>query len=106
MSVRDDFTVRLGETWTYVVSCTDADGSAVSPATADWKLEELDGTTVLALTQISGIIIGVSTCTITVQTSNQSGVLPGAYRHRLKITDAGGAISRQVHGQIQVLADD
>jgi hypothetical protein len=106
MSVRDDFSWTLGETWTYVVTCTDADGNAVNPVSADFKIKSLFGDTLFALTNGSGISVATNVCTITIPTTDQTGIDSQVVRHRLKITDSGGAISRQVHGYITVLPDD
>jgi hypothetical protein len=106
MSVRDDFSWTLGETWTYVVTCTDVDGNAVNLVSADFKVKDLFGSTIFALTNGSGIGIAANVCTITISSTDQTGVGSATYRHRLKITDNGGAISRQVHGLIEVLPDD
>jgi len=107
MSTRDDFAFTLGETWTYVVTCTDVDGNAVNPVTADFKIKDLFGNTVITLTQASGIVVAGNVCTITIATGSQSGFTSQVYRHRLKVTDSGGATSRQTNGFITVMpADD
>ena len=106
MSTRFDDTWSLGETWSLIVSCTGSDDADLDPLTADWKLKTLDGTEVLALTELDGITVDDNVCTITVETTDQDDVDPGVYRHRLKVTDSGGAISRQVHGMIRVLSDE
>jgi hypothetical protein len=105
MSTRYDDTWQIGETWSAVIVCTDENGGAINPVSADWKLKTMDGiTTTLALTESSGIAIVGSVCTITIPVVSQT-MDPKAYRHRLKITDGSSTVSRQVHGQIQILAD-
>lgn len=103
MSVRYDDTWELGETWSLIVSCTDLDNQPVSPTAADWKLSHMDGTAVLIVSDPD--IVG-NVCTITVATGQQIGIVPAMYQHRLKVTSNGGAVSRQIHGLIEVLADD
>ena len=105
MSTRYDDTWTLGETWSFIVTCTDSDGADLNPDTADWKLKTLDGTEILSLDVSSGISIDDNVCTITVETISQNDVDPGVYRHRFKVVDSDGAISRQVHGQIRVVAE-
>lgn len=106
MSTRFDDILKIGETWSFVVECTDEGDENLNPVTADWKLITLDSVDVLSLTQSSGIVIVGNICTITIPTIMQSGVDPGIYIHRLKVTDIGGAVSRQMHGAIRVLADE
>lgn len=106
MSTRYDDAFTKGETWSLIVSCTDSDGNAVTPSSANWKLINPDGTVALTLTNPAGITIAGSVCSINVQTSDQTSLLSRTYRHRLKIVDSGGSVSRQVHGFIRVLPDD
>jgi hypothetical protein len=105
MSVRYDDTWELGETWSLIVNCTDLDNQPVSPTAADWKLSQMDGTPVLVMTD-PDIAVAGDVCTITVSTGQQIGIEPSVYRHRLKVTSNGGAVSRQIHGLIEVLADE
>ena len=106
MSTEHNDSWTLGETWSLEVLCTDLDGDPINPNAAHWRLRTLDGTTVLALTNGDGIVIAGNVCTITVPTGSQGPVTSQTYRHRLKITDSGGAESRQVHGLIKVLPDE
>lgn len=107
MSTRYDDIWKIGETWSVIVTCTDEDGDNLNPVSVDWKLKTLDGlTTVFALSGSSGIVVAGNVATITIATVDQVSVNPGTYRHRLKVTDSGGAISRQMHGLIKVRSDD
>ena len=103
MSTEINDTWKLGETWSEVITCTDEDGDALNPIAADYKLKSLDGLVSLSPTPS----ISTNVVTVTIPTSDQGTIASRVYRRRLKVTDSGGAVSRQVHGLITVLpADD
>jgi hypothetical protein len=106
MSTRYDDIWKKGETWSAIIACTKEDGTDLNPTAADWKLKSLDGaTTLFALTGGSGLTISGNNVSINIETTSQT-MDAKAYRHRLKVTDSSGAISRQVHGIIRVVSDE
>jgi len=107
-TVQDDSWV-LGETWSEIISCRDADGQPFTPLSADYKLVDLSGNDVWAYTSLDTdrVIIDADEVTVIISTFDQSSISSRTYRRRLKVTDSNGAISRQVSGIISVLpADD
>jgi hypothetical protein len=103
MSTEVNDTWTLGETWSEVITCTDEDGNVLNPVSADYKIKSLDG---LIVSSPTPSIVG-NVVTVTIPTTDQGTITSRVYRRRLKVTDSGGAISRQVHGLITVWpADD
>ena len=106
MSTRDDDEFKLGETYTVVVDCRDYAGAPVTPVTASFAIKTFGGAVIVALTQASGITINGNSCIISIPTYEQTGFEPGLYRKRLKITDSNNAVSRQMDGTTEILADE
>lgn len=110
MSVRIDDVWVKGETWSEIVTCTDAAGQNISVVSADYRLKTFEtDVPVVQLTQSSGLTIsGTSNeiCTSIIETTAQASIEPGLYWRRLRVVDSTGAKSRQIHGFIEVLPED
>jgi len=103
MNLEWDKDLLLGTTWTWIVTCTDDQGGAVTVSTADWRFQTPDGTDVITRTQASGILVAGNVCTITVETEDQAGVTSRTYRHWLEVVDDDGAITRFMDKWVKVL---
>jgi hypothetical protein len=104
MSLRSDEVWTKGETWTEEVTCTDADGQPLNPTSANFRLKVFDtDVVVVEMTEVTGITIAGNVCTYNVP---QDDVDSGVYWRRLKVTAANGSVSRQVHGFVEILAED
>jgi hypothetical protein len=96
---------KQGETWSLVVTLTDADGAALVPSALTFRLWDWAGNE-LTKSLGSGIALGGTdgnVATITIPTTDSAGLAARLHRHELMATK-GGALSRQIHGTIGVLA--
>lgn len=102
MSVEYSDTWRKGETWSLIVTLTDAGGGPLTPTAATWTMTDWLGNSVTK-TLGAGIVLEDNVATVTVGTTEQAAIRPRLHRHELLVTDSGGAISRQIHGTLGVL---
>jgi hypothetical protein len=97
--------LQQGETWSLVVTLTDADGAALVPDALSFRLWDWAGNE-LVKTLGNGIALGGTggnVATITIPTIDSDGLAARLHRHELMATKSG-ALSRQIHGTIGVLA--
>jgi hypothetical protein len=106
VSVEYHDNLRKGETWSFAVTLTASDGSALVPDAATWTLTDWAGNTVVSKGLGSGISMGGTSgnvATITIPTTDSDDLVERLHRHKLVAVKAG-ATNPQIHGTIGVLA--
>jgi hypothetical protein len=105
MSLEYHDNVRHGETWSFVVTLTDADGAPLVPDELTFRLWDWAGNE-LTKTLDSGITLSGTAgnvATITLPTYETDDLAARLHRHEL-VAVKNGAVSRELHGTLGVLA--
>jgi hypothetical protein len=91
----------VGETWSWIVECTDADGNDIAVDSASFRLQR-EGQTFLLLTAEPYVSIAGNVVTVIVPTDDQLTIPAAVYERELYVVDDENSVSRQLHGDLTV----
>lgn len=91
----------VGETWSWVVECTDADGADIDVQSAMFRLQR-EGQVFIQLESEPHVAIEGNVVTIIIPTDDQLTIPTAVYERELFVTDVDNSISRQLHGDLNV----
>jgi len=108
--IHDPLRFYVGDQWVMVFPCANPDGTPLdlTGASAQWRLDDFDGNTLLTkttsdaltiLTPPTGGLVG-----LTLDDTDTEVIVPGYYQDQLRVTTSDGATTTQSSGRIEALA--
>lgn len=103
MATYQDVNLTLGDTWTLVCTCHEANGALMNVASAEWRLASTTARLYLGTVSSNNIAIGNNgIVTVTILPSDQltANIAAGSYNHELFVV--GSTDSIQITGKAHI----
>lgn len=105
MTTSQDVNLVLGEVWSIICTCHDANGAIMVVDTAEWRLASTTTRLLLVSSNTDSIVItspGVLEVTVTPTDQLTANIAPGLFQHELFVTGNNTVGSIQVAGKATV----
>ena len=105
MPTTQDVTLLLGDTWTLICTCHDANNNILAVDSAEWRIASTQSLEYLGTVGTNNIFIangGVVTVIVPPSDQATANIQPGSYTHELFITGNTAVGSIQVTGKAYV----